>query len=391
MMTLLRNYKKWLIVGGVAIGLGIIGWLFITQGPLAPAKVMTAKVRQDKMQPNVFGIGTVEARLSYTVGPTQAGRILKVFADQGDEVTAGQVLGEIDPVDLEQRLTALAAAVSRSESAVAVAQAQLRDLSSQNDLAQTTAARYSELYAKQAISRELMDTKYNAAAAALAKMDAGYASLLSAKDEVVRAKADYLAVQEQQRNLRLVSPVKGIVVSRDAEPGATVVAGQAVFHLVDPQTIWVKTRIDQARFHGIAVNQQAKVVLRSQPQTALTGKVARLEVQADTVTEERFVNVAFEKPNGIFPLGELAEVTIELPPVADTLVVPTAAVKRSKKQDNVWLVEGGKLKLQSVTIGFQSLDGHTQITSGLKAGDEVVVFSSKALSEGMKIRKEELP
>ena len=124
MMTLLGNYKKWLIIGGAVIGLGIMGWLFITQGPLAPAKVMTAKVRQDKLQPNVFGIGTVEARLSYTVGPTQAGRILKVYADQGDEVAVGEVLGEIDPVDLEQRLTALAAAVSRSEGTVAVAEAQ---------------------------------------------------------------------------------------------------------------------------------------------------------------------------------------------------------------------------------------------------------------------------
>ena len=83
--------------------------------------------------------------------------------------------------------------------------------------------------------------------------------------------------------------------------------------------------------------------------------------------------------------------TIELPPIANTLIVPTAAVKRSKKQDNVWLVEGGKLKLQPVTIGFQSLDGYTQITAGLKAGDEVVVFSSKPLSEGLKVRKEELP
>ncbi len=391
MMTLLGNYKKWLIIGGAVIGLGIMGWLFITQGPLAPAKVMTAKVRQDKLQPNVFGIGTVEARLSYTVGPTQAGRILKVYADQGDEVAVGEVLGEIDPVDLEQRLTALAAAVSRSEGTVAVAEAQLRDLSSQNDLAQTTAARYRELYAKEAISRELLDTKHNAADAAQAKMDAGYASLLSARDEVARAKADYRAMQEQQRNLRLVSPVKGIIVSRDAEPGATVVAGQAVFHLVDPQTIWVKTRIDQARFHGIAVNQQAKVVLRSQPQVPLTGKVVRLEVQADTVTEERFVNVAFEKPSGIFPLGELAEVTIQLPPIANALIVPTAAVKRSKKQDNVWLIEDGKLRLQPVTIGAQSLDGHTQIMAGLKAGDEVVVFSGKALSEGMRVRKEELP
>ncbi len=391
MMTLLGNYKKWLIIGGAVIGLGIMGWLFITQGPLAPAKVMTAKVRQDKLQPNVFGIGTVEARLSYTVGPTQAGRILKVYADQGDEVAVGEVLGEIDPVDLEQRLTALAAAVSRSEGTVAVAEAQLRDLSSQNDLAQTTASRYRELYAKEAISRELLDTKHNAADAAQAKMDAGYASLLSARDEVARAKADYRAMQEQQRNLRLVSPVKGIIVSRDAETGATVVAGQAVFHLVDPQTIWVKTRIDQARFHGIAVNQQAKVVLRSQPQVPLTGKVVRLEVQADTVTEERFVNVAFEKPSGIFPLGELAEVTIQLPPIANALIVPTAAVKRSKKQDNVWLIEDGKLRLQPVTIGAQSLDGHTQIMAGLKAGDEVVVFSGKALSEGMRVRKEELP
>lgn len=391
MMTLLRNYKKWLIVGGLAAGLGIIGWLFVTQGPLAPAKVMTTKVKQDKLEPNVFGIGTVEARLSYTVGPTQAGRLLKVYADQGDMVTVGQVLGEIDPVDLNQRLTALAAAVSRAESAVDVAEAQLRDLSSQSNLAKTTAARYSELYAKQAISRELLDAKNNEANAAQAKLDAGYASLSSAINEVARTNADYRAVQDQQSNLKLISPVNGVIVSRDAEPGTAIVAGQAVFHLVDPQTIWVKTRIDQARFNGIAVNQQAKVVLRSQPQSALSGKVARLEVQADTVTEERFVSVAFEQPQGIFPLGELAEVTIQLPPVADALIVPTAAVKRSKKQDHVWLIADGKLKLQQVTIGSQSLDGHIQIMAGLKTGDEVVVHSSKPLADGMRVRIEALP
>ena len=390
-MTLLRNYKKWLIVGGLAAGLGIIGWLFVTQGPLAPAKVMTTKVKQDKLEPNVFGIGTVEARLSYTVGPTQAGRLLKVYADQGDMVTVGQVLGEIDPVDLNQRLTALAAAVSRAESAVDVAEAQLRDLSSQSNLAKTTAARYSELYAKQAISRELLDAKNNEANAAQAKLDAGYASLSSAINEVARTNADYRAVQDQQSNLKLISPVNGVIVSRDAEPGTAIVAGQAVFHLVDPQTIWVKTRIDQARFNGIAVNQQAKVVLRSQPQSALSGKVARLEVQADTVTEERFVSVAFEQPQGIFPLGELAEVTIQLPPVADALIVPTAAVKRSKKQDHVWLIADGKLKLQQVTIGSQSLDSHIQIMAGLKTGDEVVVHSSKPLADGMRVRIEALP
>ncbi len=237
----------------------------------------------------------------------------------------------------------------------------------------------------------MADAKQNEANSAQASLDAARATLPAAQEEVSRAAFDRSALMSQRTNLQLISPVNGIVVSRDAEPGTTVVSGQSVFHLVDEKTLWVRTRIDQARFYGVAVGQSASIVLRSRPDAPLTGKVVRLEVQGDNVTEERFVDVAFDELPNIIPLGELAEVTINLPPAADALVVPASAVKRLDRQFGVWVAEGGKVRFQPVKVGAQTLDGKVEIRDGLKAGDTVVVYSPKLLEDGMKVRAEGRP
>lgn len=380
------KWKRPIIAACVLAVVGGGGWFLFTKGPLGPTKVTVAKAHKESLKPGVFGIGTVEAKLSYAIGPTQAGRVLAVFADQGDKVQKGQVLGEIDPIDIDQKVQSAAAAVAKAQNAMAVSEAQVRDTYSRNALAQTNAKRYSELLAARAISRELADTKQNEANAAQAAYDAARASLAAAQEEVARAASDQNALLSQRANLQLISPTNGIIVSRDAEQGTTVVAGQSVYHLVDPQTLWVKTRIDQSRFYGIAVGQNASIVLRSRPDSPIAGKVARLEVQGDNVTEERFVNVAFNEVPSLIPLGELAEVTIDLPPVPDALVVPAAAVKRLNKQFGVWVVEGGKVRFQPVKVGAQTLDGKIEILDGLKPGDAVVVYSPKLLEDGMKVR-----
>jgi len=365
---------------------GAGGWFLFTKGPLGPTKVTVAKAHNENLKPSVFGIGTVEAKLSYTIGPTQAGRVLTVLADQGDKVLAGQILGEIDPVDIDQRLISASSAIAKAQSALAVSEAQVRDVYNRNELAKTNAKRYNDLIGAQAISQELADTKQNEANAAQAGLDAAGATFAAARQEVSRVTADRDVIMSQRANLKLISPVNGLIVSRDTEPGTTVVAGQPVFHLIDPQTLWVRTRIDQSRFYGITVGQTATIVLRSRPNEPISGKVSRLEVQGDNVTEERFVNVLFNEVPNIIPLGELAEVTINLPPIADTLVVPTVAVKRLNKQDGVWLVNNGQLRFQPVTIGAQTLNGKTQIIGGLNPGDAVVVYSPKQLTDGLKVQ-----
>ena len=390
-LTWLKQWPKRKIIILLLVALIPVGWLLYSKGPLGPPKVTVTAVQQQSFKAGVFGIGTVDARLTYAIGPTQAGRVFKVFADQGDKVAAGKVLGEMDPVDLEQKVIGAAASVAKARSSLLAAEALVRDTASRRTLARTSAERYNALFKADALSREIVDVKNNEANAAQSAHESAQAAAEAARGEVARANADYAALISQRNNLQLVSPVDGLVVARDAEPGATVVAGQSVFRLIDPATLWIRTRIDQGRFQGIAVGQPAMIVLRSQPAKQLAGKVVRLEVQADSVTEERFVNVAFNEAPGVLPLGELAEVTIDFPPVANALVVPAAAVKKQGKQNGVWLLEGSTLRFQPVEIGAQSLDGKVQILKGISLQDNVVVYSQQLLSDGMKVRAVKQP
>ncbi|MDK2797280.1 MAG: HlyD family secretion protein [Tepidiphilus sp.] len=127
----LRQYG--LITGGLAVVMAF-PWIALTQGPMAPVRVTVAPVARGDLQPAVFGIGTVEARHAYAIGPTQPGRLLAVHVDQGDVVKAGQVLAEMDPVDLDQRLAAADSARARAVYAVEMAAAQAREAASRAQL-----------------------------------------------------------------------------------------------------------------------------------------------------------------------------------------------------------------------------------------------------------------
>ena len=105
------------LAGLVLVLLGAFGWVLARTGPLAPIRVTTAQVEEGALAPELFGIGSVEARRSYLIGPTVAGRVLRVLVDVGDTVTAGQLLAEMDPVDLDERTAALPARAIEASSA----------------------------------------------------------------------------------------------------------------------------------------------------------------------------------------------------------------------------------------------------------------------------------
>jgi HlyD family secretion protein len=127
-------------------------------------------------------------------------------------------------------------------------------------------------------------------------------------------------------------------------------------------------------------------VLRSQPQNVLVGSVKRVEQIGDAITEERLVNVDFAAPGVAAVVGELAEVTISLPQLEQVLSIPTAALKRQEKQEGVWVMRDGRVQFAAVKAGLSTLQGRTQIISGLAAGDEVIVYSQQALQAGMKVK-----
>ena len=85
-------------------------------------------------------------------------------------------------------------------------------------------------------------------------------------------------------------------------------------------------------------------------------------------------------------MGELAEVTLQLPETAPSLLVPNASVQRVQGQVGVWRMLGGKPTFVPVRLGTSSLDGQVQVLDGLQAGDSVVVYSQKAVTAGARVQ-----
>lgn len=362
------------------------GWVVARSGPLAPIRVTTLQVEAGALSPAIFGIGTVEARRSYLIGPTAAGRVQAVHVDVGERVKAGQLLAEIDPVDLDERLRASEAAYARAASAVTAAEALRRDALERRQLAELNARRYQDLGARNFVSTSAVEGKQQELASAAATLEAGEAGLQGARQELSRLKADREGLAQQRRNLRLRAPRDGLVISRDAEPGSTVIAGQAVLRVVEPESLWVKARLDQGRSRGLAVGQAAEIVLRSQAATPLAGKVARIEPLSDSVTEERIAMVSFDRIPAGLGVGEMTEVTLHTGSAQPGLVLPNAAIKQLPQGAGVWKLVEGKPHLTPVKLGSMNLDGATLVVAGLAAGDEVVVHSERELAEGARVK-----
>lgn len=348
-------------------------------GPLAPVRVTVATVTEGQVAPELFGIGTVDARRAYAVGPTAPGRLLQVDVDVGDTVRAGQVLARLDPVDLDARIAALDASAGRARSALAAAQAQQRDMNARAEVAAINARRYVSLGRQQFVSASAVDARTQEHRSARAAVDAAAASADSAQNDLRRLQAERQALVEQRKALTLLAPVDGVVTAREAEPGTTLVAGQAALRLIDPASLWVRTRIDQGRSQGLAAGLPAQIVLRSRPAEALAGRVERVELISDAITEERLAQIAFAAlPTGI-SVGEMAEVTVQLPPTANGPVVPNAALQQRDGQTGVWRLDGDRLRFAPVRTGAGSPDGLVQILDGLVIGDRVVVHSEGTL------------
>lgn len=385
-MTMKPQNTRRLLLGGLALALvAALAYVALRTGPLAPIKVQVTEVKKGSVAPEIFGIGQVEAQRSWMVGPTVAGRVRSVQVDVGDTVQPGQPLADMDPVDLDQRLAALDAAAARAQSARQAAAAQLADAQARRALAANNLQRNQDLARQNFISSGALEARVQEVASADAGVQAAQANLSGSAQDATRLQAERAALAQQRGNLRLVAPAQAVVATREAEAGSTVVAGQAVLRLVDPASLWVKLRVDQGRSAGLAPGLVARIALRSRPGEMAQGRVARVELLADSVTEERLAMVAFDTlPAGV-SVGEMAEVTLQLPATAESLLLPNAAVVQHEGKTGVWRLTNGTLAFVPVTLGAQGLDGSVKVLNGLDEGDTVVLYSQSALKPDARI------
>ena len=132
-MSLPRLSRRTLMLVAAIIPLALLfGYVAVRSGPLAPIEVTTISVAKRSIAPALYGIGSVQARYSYRIGPTYAGRLQRLDVHVGDAVEAGQVLGAMAPVDLDDRIGAQQAAIASAQAALQQAQARQRHAQAQD-------------------------------------------------------------------------------------------------------------------------------------------------------------------------------------------------------------------------------------------------------------------
>lgn len=384
-MKLRIDKKTGLILAAVVL-VGGIGLALLRNSPFAPVtQVGTADATRTTLQPSLFGIGVVESRRSILIGPTAAGRVAHVLVEPGEQVKAGQLLAEMDPIDLQERLAASRHALLRARSTVAASLALALETESRFATADANAKRYGSLRAQGFVSAEAERAKGHESRAAEAALQASRANIDSARADSERLSAEVGALEKQLANTRLIAPADGLIVTRELEPGSTAVAGQAVLRMAEADSYWLRVRIDQGRSAGLAAGQPATILLRSRPGESFAGKVARIEQMSDAVTEERLAMVAFEVLPAGLTLNEMAEVTVQLPARSGVMSVPPAALVRQNGNTGVFVAVDGRARFRPVSVGVRSEIG-IEVLDGLSGGEAVIVRRIKPIADGDRVR-----
>jgi len=347
-----------------------------------PVEVRIAAV-QTNVREQVFGLGTIGARVVSNVGFKVAGVLVDLTADHGDHVRSGTVLARLDASDVEAQLAAARAGVSLAEANIAKAKADVESAQANLTNAQAISARRTELARSGYASKEEAQTTEAAMRVARANLDVAGSEVGVANAALEAAKAQVAFEQASLANDTLLAPYDALVVARNLNLGSMPVPGQAVFNLVDPRTIWVLGYVDERLAGPLKLGQEAEIVLRSRPEERMIGHVARIEIQSDPVNEERLVEIVFDTIPSDIHLAEQAEVFIVTGTVPKAVLVPqTAVTGLSGGEGMVWTVEQGKLAQRRVSFGPELVDGRLPIVAGLPDGADVVLAPRAGLRIG---------
>lgn len=361
-----------------AIGVAAGAWSLY----LRPVKVQVAALQRD-VPVEVFGLGTVEARVTSKIGFKVAGVLVDLRADVGDRIKVGTLLARLDDREQTARLARAKAAVEQTDATLQKATAGLAKAQANFENAKNISERRQQLVQSSTTSVEAAQTARTTQDAALADVNLATSDIAVARAAINDAKA-----QQQQESATLdfhtlTAPYDAMVTARAKELGVALGAGEPVFTLIDPKSVWVLAFIDESKAGEIKVGAPAEIVLRSRPHERLRGRVARIEPESDRVNEERRVAIAYERLPEDFNLGEQAEVYITTVKLPQALLVPEAAiVGLGKSAGMVWTVENGNLQQRQVGLGHRLLDGRSEIVSGLPENARVITTLRSGLRIG---------
>jgi RND family efflux transporter MFP subunit len=342
--------------------------------------------------------GTVEANVTAQGAFQIAGRVARVFVEEGQAVSKGQVLAELDSTDYRN---AYDGAQAQADAARAVdRKAQQGPRAQELEQARIDYDRWLDEYKRM----KFLYDHQSLAANDFKKIEAGYQAAQqrydmarqgtrvedkdAAADQSRAASAQLHEAGKRLADCQLRAPIAGFVGMRRIDVGDTVGAGTPVIGVLDLNPVKVRLAIPEAEIGKVREGARATVTIPSLDGRQFEGKVEAVGVTADPASRTYTVKIAVQNPERLLRAGMVAEARVFGPSIVNAITVPGAAVVRDTRGvTEVYVYEPTQRRVYArrVDVGAP-LGDEVEILSGLNGNDQVVVAGQQNVREGSPVR-----
>ena len=390
--------RRWILAAVALVGLCAsvfaVANVLHPDTSIDPSKLAT--IKQGDIAQSVVATGKVEPLTKVEIKSKASGLVKKIFVDYGDQITEGQVMLELDKEQLRARVKEaeanLEAAQATVQSAQAIYERNIIDAQGPDiPFLKATLGRDRKLAAEGLIPDSALDEAKKAYEIGLKQLSAkrnvavSKADIARSRAQVSQAQASLDQAREDLQNSTIVSPINGIVLSRDVEVGDAVssilvLGSQAtqLFTVGNMSTVYVLGKVDQADIGKVYLGQAARIRVESFPKKVYNGKVTKISpmgVEKDNVTTFE-VRVSIQNPTGELKANMSANAELIIQEKHNVLLIPETAVVYDKDHKTFAHIPAQEAKLgwKQVPIQIGISNGiNAEVTSGLKQGQRVIL------------------
>ena len=373
--------------------------------PQTSTPIPTVKnVKVDTVKTSAFdetyeAVGTVRAKTSSIVAARIMGNIIKLNVREGDRVRAGQALIEIENREAGTQIAKAQAGVRESTDALDEVQRNIRAAESaqaaaraNQQLAQTTFNRYETLYQRQSVSPQEFDevrTKLEIAKADNERANRMLQAVRSKQDQMLaridQAKADVTSARINAGYARLVSPINGVVVSKQAEVGSMATPGAPLITIENDSSYELEVAVEESQLNKIHLRDQAQVSIAAISDKELTCSVVEIVPAADPNSRSYTVKLAL--PGTVNLRSGLYGKARFVSGQRQALAIPPQAISQRGQLTSVFVVDqSGVARLRLIKTG-KSLGDRIEVLSGLTDGEQIVIDVPSSLQDGTRVRE----
>ncbi len=396
----LRAYRTQIFIACVALALAIWLGLNLWMGPKTPVAVV---VQRDFVQ-TVVASGHIESPHRVDLGVQITGTVKAVPVSEGQTVVAAQPLIELEDAEL-------VASARQAESAVAQAQAKLRQLREvqaplaeqtmrqaqvNQDTATRALQRTQELFSKGFIGQAALDEATRAEQVMRAQLKitqqqlsstrTGGSDMAVAETALSQAQAGAELARARLRYSKVLAPAAGTLIARNVEPGDAVQAGKVLMVLSPEGETQVVVQIDEKHLNLLKVGQTASVSSDAYPDQRFTAELMYINPGVDAQRGSVEVKLRVAQPPVYLRQDMTVSVDIEVAKRSQAVLVPTEAVHNLDNPEPwVMKVVNGKAVRTPIRLGLRS-QGMCEVLEGLVANDQVLATAVLPVNDKARVR-----